>query len=437
MRLSENFYRNILKVIKTSSKPRFHPGWVAIAITFFTLVATAGFRSAPSVLIVPLEDAFGWPRDQISLAISINVLLYGLTAPFAAALMERFGIRKVVMVALTAVSLGAGLTIFMTAPWQLMLLWGVVVGIGTGSMALVFAASVANRWFVKKRGLVIGALTAASSTGQLVFLPGLSWLSTQYGWKSISITIAAASIAMVPFVGFFLRENPSDIGLLPYGAPDDWTPPPASGMSAFRLALDTLQQASKKKDFWLVTGSFFVCGLSTSGLIGTHFIPAAHDHGMPTVLASSLLALIGVFDVIGTLLSGWLTDRYDPRKLLFFYYFSRGLSLFLLPSILFSSVHASTLVFVIFYGLDWVATVPPTLMLCRTILGPDRATVVYGWVFVAHQIGGSIAALGAALLKVQFGNYALAFYISAGMCLVTSYFVTQISKGSTREQLRR
>lgn len=416
-------------------KSKIHPAWIAAIVTFFTLVATSGFRSAPSVLIVPLEDAFGWNREQISLAISVNVLLFGLTAPFAAALMERFTVRKVVMGALTTVSTGAFLTTQIHAPWQLVATWGIIVGIGTGSMALVFAATVANRWFVEKRGIVIGVLTASSATGQLIFLPGLSRIAEVSGWKNVSLTITFVALALVPIVWLFLKERPQDAGVLPYGAPANWQAPAKSSMSAGALAIDTLKQASKKKDFWYLFGSFFVCGLSTNGLIGTHFIPAAHDHGMGTTTAASLLALVGVFDLVGTIASGWLTDKYDPRKLLFFYYGFRGLSLLLLPSILFASVHPSTLVFVIFYGLDWVATVPPTIMLCRTILGPERATVVYGWVFVAHQIGGAIAAFGAAVLRVQFGDYAIAFYISAIMCLITSYFVLQIAKGQTREAI--
>ena len=415
---------------------KIHPGWIAVAVTFVTLMATAGFRSAPSVLIVPVEDAFGWSRSDISLAVAINILLFGLVSPFAAALMEKFGIRKVVMLALATVSSGAFLTIFIQAPWQLIATWGVIVGVGTGSMALVFAATVANRWFVAKRGLVTGVLTAAAATGQLIFLPGLSHLALTYGWKSVSITVASFALLVIPFIYLFLRENPADLGLLPYGAPADWQPPAKSELSAFALAIDTLIQSSKRKDFWYLFGSFFVCGLSTSGLIGTHFIPAAHDHGMPTTLAASLLAMVGVFDVIGTVFSGWLTDRYDPRKLLFFYFGLRGLSLFLLPSILFSSIHASTLVFVIFYGLDWVATVPPTIMLCRAVLGPQRASVVYGWVFVGHQIGGAVAAFGAAILRVQIGDYAVAFYISGALCIVTSYFVLQIAKGVDDKVLR-
>jgi MFS family permease len=418
-----------------TTQRRFHPAWIAAIVTFFTLVITAGFRSAPTVLIMPLESAFGWSREQISFAISVNVLLYGLVAPFAAALMERFTVRKVVMTALTVVSIGAFLTTMINAPWQLVLTWGVIVGISTGSMALVFAATIANRWFVKRRGLVVGFLTAANAMGQLTFLPGLSRLSESQGWKSVGYTVALLSILMVPVIFFFLREKPADVNLLPYGAPADWQPPVKSSMNAARLAIDTLQQATKKKDFWFLVGSFFVCGLSTNGLIGTHFIPAAHDHGMGQVLAASLLALVGIFDFVGTLFSGWLTDKYDPRKLLFFYYGLRGLSLFLLPSILFSTVHPSTLVFVIFYGLDWIATVPPTIMLCRTILGPDRATVVYGWIFASHQIGGSVAAFGAAVLRVKFGNYASAFYISGALCLITSYFVLQIAKGKDTASL--
>jgi MFS family permease len=350
--------------------------------------------------------------------------------------MERFTVRRVVMAALTTVSTGAFLTTFIHAPWQLVLTWGVIVGVGTGSMALVFAATVANRWFVKRRGLVVGALTAASATGQLVFLPGLTALSSSYGWKSIGITIGAASLLMVPMIYLFLREKPADLGMLPYGAPENWQPPVKSTMNAGKLAIVTLKEATAHKDFWILFGTFFVCGLSTSGLIGTHFIPAAHDHGMGQVVAASLLAMIGVFDVIGTLASGWLTDKYDPRKLLFFYYGLRGLSLFLLPSILFSTLHPSTLVFIIFYGLDWVATVPPTIMLCRTVLGPDRATVIYGWVFAAHQIGGSIAAFGAAVLRVKLGDYAAAFYISGALCLVSSYFVLQIAKGKSTASLQ-
>lgn len=418
------------------AKGRVHPAWIAAAITWLTLVAAAGYRSAPSVLIVPLEEAFGWSRDQISLAISVNILLYGLTAPFAAALMERFTVRKVVISALSAVSVGALLTIFMNSPWQLVLLWGVVVGIGTGSMALVFAATIASRWFLQRRGLVTGALTAAAATGQLLFLPALSTIAINHGWKSVSITIAVAAAIVIPLIWWGLNEDPEHIGAKPYGAPDDWQAPQRLQGNAARNAIDALRRGSKHKDFWLLFGTFFVCGLTTNGLIGTHFIPAAHDHGMGEVVAASLLALIGVFDVIGTIGSGYLTDRMDPRKLLVFYYAFRGISLLLLPSLLFATVHPSTLVFVIFYGLDWVATVPPTIALCRTVLGPKYGTVVYGWVFTGHQIGASVAALGAAILRVKLGDYALSFYLGGIASLFAAIAVIFIARGKSFQEIK-
>jgi len=410
------------------SARRLHPAWIAAAVTFFTLAATAGFRAAPSVLLIPLQEAFGWSRNSISTAISVNILVYGLFSPFAAALMERFTIRKVVLVALTVVGSGAFSTIFIHSPWQLIALWGFVVGAGTGSMALVFAASIANRWFIERKGTVLGALTAAAATGQLIFLPGLSWLATHHGWKSVSITVACAAWVMVPLIAIFLKESPAEMGLTPYGAPEGYVTPVQVKRNAAKEALGALKDASKIRDFWYLAGSFFVCGLSTNGLVGTHFIAAAHDHGMSQVTAGSLLALVGIFDVAGTMASGFLTDKIDPRKLLFLYYLFRGLSLFLLPAILFQTVHPSTLVFVIFYGLDWVATVPPTIVLCRAILGPQRGTVIYGWVFASHQLGASTAALGAALLRTKFGNYSIAFYISGLLCIVTCYFVLQIAK---------
>ena len=418
-----------LQVAKISKKQRtkLHPAWIAAGVTFLTLVSTSGFRAAPTVLMVPLQNYFGWSRASISSAISINVLVYGLTAPFAAALMERFGIRRVVIFALTIVGAGAWSTQYINRPWHLAVLWGLIVGGGTGSMALVFAASIANRWFIKHRGIVIGLLTAANAAGNLIFLPLFSHLAMRYGWKSISITVGLAAFAMVPVIALFLKESPQDIAVMPYGAPADFVYSSHKRKNAARETIETLRDAMKVKKFWLIAGSFFVCGLSTNGLIGTHFIPAAMDHGMAMDTAASLLALVGVFDVVGTMFSGWLTDRVDPVRLLFFYYFLRGLSLFLLPSILFRSVHPSTLVFVIFYGLDWVATVPPTIVLCRTVLTPERGTIVYGWVFTCHQIGASVAALGGAIIHDKLGNYAAAFYGAGLLCVIAAFAVTRIN----------
>jgi MFS family permease len=415
---------------------KFHPAWIAAGVTWLSLVAAAGYRSAPSILIVPLENAFGWSRDEISLAISINILLYGLTAPFAAALMNRFSVRRVVMSALLVISTGSFLTVFMRESWQLIALWGVVIGIGTGSMALVFAATVANRWFYEKRGLVTGALTAAAATGQLIFLPALSTLALDYGWKSVSIVIAMSAASVIPLIYFGLKESPATIGTKPYGAPSNWVEPTFEKTNAAKDAIYSLIKCTKNKDFWLLFWTFFVCGLSTNGLIGTHFIPAAHDHGMNEVVAASLLALVGVFDVVGTLASGYLTDKIDPRKLLFIYYGLRGISLMLLPSILFSELHPSTLVFVIFYGLDWVATVPPTIALCRLVLGPNKSNIVYGWVFTGHQIGAAVAAITAAIIRVKLGDYALSFYLAGILCIVAAVAVLGIARQMSRDDIR-
>jgi sugar phosphate permease len=406
---------------------RLHPAWIAAGITFLTLMGAAGMRSAPSVLMVPLEDEFGWSRSIISLAVGINVLLFGLTAPFAAALMEKFGVRRVVMSALTSVGLGSGLTIFMKSSWQLILLWGVLVGVGAGSMALVFVATVVNRWFISKRGLVSGVLSAATASGQLIFLPSVASIASHHGWRAASLLVSGGALMMVPLIYFFMKESPQAVGSTPLGADVDWQAPVKNDTNPAKLAISILRRVSRSKAFILLTFSFFVCGLSTSGLIGTHFIPAAHDHGMSDTTAAGLLAMVGVFDVIGTLASGWLTDRVPAKTLLFFYYGLRGISLVFLPAVLFSSVHPSTLIFVLFYGLDWVATVPPTFWLCREIFGVQYGAIVYGWVYAAHQIGGAVAAFLAGVMRVHFGDYALAFYITGAICMLTATLVLKIN----------
>jgi MFS family permease len=408
---------------------RFHYAWVVAAVTFIALMGAAGFRATPSVLIVPLQNEFGWNRAVISVAVSINLVLFGLTGPFAAALMDRFGLRVVTVGALITVATGALLTTVMDAPWQLYLLWGVVVGLGTGCMASVLAATVAGRWFVHRRGLVLGALTAAGATGQLIFLPWLGWLAQNPGWRLASIAVAGAALAVVPIVAIFLRNRPSDLGLRAYGATETDSAPATVGspiMNAFR----GLRLGVRSRDFWLLGGSFFICGASTNGLIGTHLIPASIDHGMTEVTAASLLAVIGVFDVVGTLASGYLTDRFDSRWLLFFYYGLRGLSLLLLPYV-FGSPAFALILFIVFYGLDWVATVPPTVQIARRIFGAQNFAIVYGWIFAAHQIGAASIAFAAGAVRTVFGDYQIAFMSSGLLCLVAAGLVLRIAQGRT------
>src|SRR2546425_4367948 len=403
---------------------RIHYAWIVAAVTFVALMGAAGFRATPSVLIVPLQNEFGWNRAVISVAVSINLILFGLTGPFAAALMDRFGIRAVTVGALVTVAGGALLTTIMNAPWQLYLLWGVVVGLGTGCMASVLAATVAGRWFVHRRGLVLGALTAAGAPGQLIFLPFLGWLAQNRGWRSAAITVGIAALAVVPIVAFFLRNRPADLGLRAYGATVADTGPLSVG-NPIRNAFRGLGLGVRSRDFWLLAGSFFICGASTNGLIGTHLIPASMDHGMAEVTAASLLAVIGIFDVVGTLVSGVLTDRFDSRWLLFWYYGLRGLSLLFLPYA-FGTAYFGLILFIVFYGLDWVATVPPTVQLARRLFGQQNFTIVYGWIFAAHQLGAASIALAAGAVRTFFGDYQLAFMSSGLLCLIAAGLVLRI-----------
>lgn len=416
---------------------RVHPAWIVAGVAFLALVGAAGFRAAPSVMMVPMEQEFGWSRTILSAAVAVNLVLFGLTAPFAAALMERFGIRAVTSVALTVVAAGAGLSVLVVEPWQIVLTWGVLIGLGTGSMALVFAAVVTDTWFVKRRGLVAGILTAGSATGQLIFLPFLAVLTERSGWRTASLLVAAAALIAVPMVLRWLRSSPADLGVKPYGyvAPlEDVAPSggPTPGAGPAGRAVQALVAASRQRTFWALAAGFAICGATTNGLIGTHFIPSAHDHGMAQTTAAGLLAVVGVFDVVGTIASGWLTDRVDPRLLLGGYYAFRGVGLLLLPFLLSATVRPSIVLFVVIYGLDWVATVPPTIALCRDVFGRDGA-MVFGWVFAAHQVGAALAAFGAGYVRAQTGTYTAAWIAAAALCVVAAVVSVGIRRGTTEQ----
>ncbi|MFE5890590.1 MFS transporter [Streptomyces sp. NPDC002285] len=416
-------------VDRTPPKPgrnRIHRAWFVAAVAFVTIIGAAAFRSVPGLLIDPLHEEFGWSRGTIGAAVSINLALYGLTAPFAAALMDRFGMRRVVAVALTMIAIGSGLTVWMTAAWQLLLCWGLLVGLGTGSMALAFAATVTNRWFTERRGLVTGILTAASASGQLIFLPVLALMVDAGNWRPAAVTVALAALVVVPFVWLLLRDHPADVGVAPYGA-KEFVPKPPPARGAARRAVTVLFSAARTGPFWLLAGTFAICGASTNGLIQTHFVPAAHDHGMPVPAAASLLAVIGVFDVVGTIASGWLTDRFDSRRLLAVYYALRGVSLLFLPMLLSSTVHPSMLFFIVFYGLDWVATVPPTVALCREHYGEDSA-IVFGWVLASHQVGAALVAFLGGVARDVFGTYDMVWYASGALCAAAALMALVIRR---------
>jgi sugar phosphate permease len=407
---------------------RIHFAWIVAGLVFLVLITGAGVRATPSVLIVPLEDEFGWTRASISLAIGINIFVYGFLGPFIAAAMQRFGIRRIVMAALGLLSVTVAASTLITQEWQLILTWGLLVGIGSGSTAMVLGAMIATRWFTERRGLVMGVLAASTATGQLIFLPLLAAVVGSAGWRPAALIVAGVAAAVIPAVFFLLPERPADIGLRPYGDKDvDRIAAPPSKANPLVVSFRALGRGFRSRDFWLLAGSFFVCGLSTNGLIGTHLIANCFDHGIPEIAGASFLATIGIFDLVGTTLSGWLTDKYSSRWLLFVYYGLRGLSLIYLAFSDYSFYGLS--LFAVFYGLDWVATVPPTVRLANDAFGREEGPIMFGWIMAAHQLGAATAAFGAGVIRTELDAYLLAFIIAGLMCLVAALMVLRIDAG--------
>ena len=401
---------------------KFHYGWVVVGVTFLTLLIGAGVRSAPGVLLVPLETEFAWSRGTISFAIAVSLLLYGFAGPFSASFMERFGIRRTMLAALSLLAAGVALTTLMRESWQLIVLWGLVVGAGAGVIANVLGAVVAARWFTARRGLVVGLLTGSAAAGQLIFLPTFAAINEHYGWRAMVLTVTAVVLIVIPVVALLMRERPEDVGLAPYGETGGPKPVAAAPQgNPFGLAIHTLAGATRSRDFWLLAGSFFCCGASTNGLIGTHLIPACLDNGIPEVASASLLAGMGIFNMVGTTGSGWLSDRVDNRVLLAIYYSLRGLSLLFLP-FSFVSFYGLSL-FALFYGLDWIATVPPTVRLIANSFGKEKAGIIYGWIFTSHQLGSAAAAYFAGLMRADLGSYLEAFILSGLLCFAAALMV--------------
>jgi MFS family permease len=411
-----------------SARPRLHYAYIVAALAFLLLIAAAGVRSSPTMLIEPLQREFHWSTATISAAIALNLLLFGFIGPFAAGVFERFGLRRTIAGALALMAIAAAASIFMTQSWQFLLLWGGMVGIGAGSISLVAGATIVNRWFETNRGTVMGILTASNATGQLVFLPLFGLLVTRTGWRSEVLFIAAVCAVLAPLALLILREHPSDMNLAMLGATAVVVPERSTG-NPFMNTLRALRDGLRSRDFWLLGGSFFICGASTNGLIGTHLVPACGDHGIPEVHAAGLLAAMGVFDLVGTTASGWLSDRYSPRWLLFWYYGLRGLSLMYLPAA-FGIASIGLPIFAVFYGLDWIATVPPTLKLATNAFGRARAPVMFGWIFTGHQLGASLIAYVAGLIRTQSGSYDTAFILSGILCIIAAGMVLFVGRTS-------
>jgi len=408
---------------------RPHYAWIVAAATFLVLLCSAGVRATPSVIIVPLQHELGWSRALISGAISVNLVLYGLMGPFAAALMYRFGIRRTIAAAFTVMAAGVALAQFATEPWHLYLCWGVLVGGGSGAVASSLAATVVQRWFVARRGLVIGILTASAATGQLVFLPAMAAFLEHHSWRALALVIALVAFAIIPLVLLVIRERPEDVGLRPFGATTDVVVEATRPANPIAHAIGALRRAAHHRDFWLLAITFFICGATTNGLIGTHLVPACMDHGIPEVQAAGLLATMGIFDLFGTTASGWLTDRYDSRRLLAVYYGLRGAALLYLP-IAFGNDVFGLPAFAVFYGLDWIATVPPTLKLTVETVGAADGPIVFGWIFTAHQIGAGVGALSAGIVRTELATYNPAWFGAGAVCVVAAVLVLRIRRVS-------
>ncbi|MCZ2496554.1 MFS transporter [Xylophilus sp. Kf1] len=396
-----------------------HYGWVMAVVTFLTMLTMSAALGLPGAMLQPLSKEFGWSTGDISSVLAVRFALFGLMGPFAAVLMERFGLRAVMCTGLLLVGGGMALVTQASHLWQLFVLWSLMLGLGTGLTALVLGAVVANRWFVARRGLVVGILTASAATGQLVFLPFAAWMIEHWGWRSAVAPLFAGCFAVGAMVLLLVRNRPADLGLAPYGeAPDTPVSAHAPMAMTWRTPFTMLAEASHSRTFWVLAGTFFICGLSTNGLVQTHFISLCGDNGLSPVPAASVLAMMGAFDLFGTIASGWLSDRYDCRKLLFWYYGLRGLSLFWLPHSGFSFYGLA--LFAVFYGLDWIATVPPTVKLAGAEFGPQKVGLVFGWIFAAHQLGAATAAYGAGFSRTILMSYTPALYVAGGACLLAA-----------------
>jgi MFS family permease len=393
------------------------------AVTFVVMLTTASALGAPGVLMPPLAKEFGWSTAQISSALALRLVLYGVIAPFAAALMIRVGLKRVVASALALILVGLALSTQMQARWQLTLTWGLLVGLGSGMTAMVLGATVASRWFTKRRGVVIGLLSASSATGQLAFLPLVARLSESHGWRTAILLIAGLLSITLVLVVLFMRDRPEELAQRAYGEADD-APPAAPPLSISPLG--TLREVSTSRTFWVLFATFFICGASTNGLVQTHFVSLCGDYGMMAVAAASVLAMMGLFDFIGTVGSGWLSDRYDARWLLFWYYALRGLSLLYLPHAEFTLAGLSP--FAVFYGLDWIATVPPTLKLTTDAFGREKAGVVFGWIFMGHQLGAASIAYTAGVIRTSLNTYVPAFMLAGALCLVAAGLALSIHR---------
>lgn len=412
---------------------KIHYSWVILIVTFLSVIVAAVTNTMSGVMMIPFEKEFGWDRASISGAFAICITLVGFSGPIIAGLYQKFTVKKIVIAGMGTLLLAIFLTTFMKQIWQLYLIWGIVIGLSAGVFLTILNAYVATTWFEKKRGVALGILTSASAVGQLVFLPLLAYIVESFSWRSAIYLIFSFGLLVYLLIIIFMKNDPSDIGLLPLGAITS-NKKQSNQVNPVKAAFEGLKLGAKSKVFWLLAGSYFICGFSTSGLIGTHFISLCIDYGYKEVTAASLLAFMGIFNIIGTTLSGYFSDRLDNRWLLFWYYGLRGLSLLILPFALSTNSVFYLSAFAIFYGLDWIATVPPTIKLASDHFGKEKVGVIYGWIYSAHQLGAGAAAYGGGLVYSWLNAYQSIFMLAGVFCLVATLFVIKISKKTLVDQ---
>ena len=400
------------------SRHRIHYGWFMVGITFLTTVCSSAAISLAGILVLPLVQEFHWGRADIAAVMGLMLLLFAGMAPFAGALMLRYGLRRTVLTAVAMTLLGLGLVARMATLWQFAIGFGALLGIAAGVLTMALPASIANRWFTQRRGLAMGILTAAFAAGQLTFMPLNAWLATHYGWRMALLPVAIGCAVSLALYVLFARDWPADLELAPYGDTVVQRPAVGSAGNAITLSLAVLRQAAATRMFLVLAGAFTICGVSTTGIIGQHFIPFCADNGIAAVAAASYLAMMGLFNFAGTITSGWLSDRFDNRMLLAWYYGLRGLSLIWLP---FSSFDIYALsIWAVFFGLDFVATVPPTVKLSAQYFGAANAPIVVGWAFAFHQLGGAVAAFAAGVTRATWATYVPAFMVIGVACLLAT-----------------
>jgi MFS family permease len=401
-----------------------------LGATTVILLAGSGVRSSFGIFIKPMEAEFGWDRVALSVVASLSLFLYGAMGPIVGRLADRWGPRGVLVAAVILLGTGAIGSSAIASLWQLYLTAGIITALGAGGAAMSVAASLATRWFDTRRGLVLGIAGGGMAAGQLLIIPLTMTLTLTWGWRTGFLVLGIGFLLLIlPLAFAVLRNDPQDLGLTPYGAAAGFMPATTEQRAAGRTGIT---QAVRSTAFWLLAGSFFVCGYTTSGLVLTHLIPYASEHGFHATQAATALGLMGALNIVGTVGSGWICDRVGAKIPLAGYYLLRGLSLVFLP---FVGTVPGLFAFAAIYGLNYISTVPATTALTAKLFGRYSVGELSGWIFFSHQVGAAIGSVVGGLLYTRFGNYTIAFHSAAALAFVATAMVLAIREQGPAEDL--